>query len=500
MVKTIHTKRHRQRKRFRLRVLVLLLVVFTGITATASIIMLTSFRSRRLPPQPITPLTDEKYYFTDSQYTGVRSRIVSRKSPREQTTLEYPITQNNTINTTIAQAIDALDKDFTESVKRQPERPGSPLTEVASYQVDYQADSTISITTTIHQDTRGAHPIAVSYFWTFDKKSGSTITTKALLGDSTKGMAALRSLILQQLEAVLTKKGVPTRPSDTDITDDALQHFTMTDRDAIVFPFSAGVIAPSSAGEITISIPVKNLADYMRHPLGKMIFNIPDPPKPKPIPTPPVTPPIVQYPSGSSCGSQKCIALTFDDGPGPYTMELLQYLGQYNAKATFFVIGSKVASRVNVVQAAHAQGHQIGNHSWSHPVLTQLSSANVHAQIAQTNTAIQAAIGQSPTVMRPPYGATNARVANIQATHGVASILWSVDTRDWADRNSTIVCNRAVGNARPGAIILMHDIHATTVNAIPCILRQLNTQGYHFVTVHQLLGTLVPGTTYYSSH
>ena len=131
--------------------------------------------------------------------------------------------------------------------------------------------------------------------------------------------------------------------------------------------------------------------------------------------------------------------------------------------------------------------------------MPSLSPAQVQNEIASTNNTLQGIIGVKPTTLRPPYGATNAAVQRVVSNLGMSSILWSVDTRDWADRNSNIVCNRAISNARPGAIILMHDIHRTSVEAVPCILQNLSSQGYQFVTVDKLLGNLQPGHIYYSA-
>lgn len=198
--------------------------------------------------------------------------------------------------------------------------------------------------------------------------------------------------------------------------------------------------------------------------------------------------------------SGKCIALTFDDGPGAHTMRLLDTLDAYHAKATFFVIGEKVAAHHAILQQQAARGHQIGNHSWHHPDLTSLAPSNVANEISQTNRAIHAAIKQTPTVMRPPYGAINASVSQQLQTFGMSSVLWSVDTRDWADRDSNIVCSRAVSNARAGAIILFHDIHPTSVDAIPCVLDALSKQGFTFVTIDTLFsGKLQPGRSYFSA-
>lgn len=181
-------------------------------------------------------------------------------------------------------------------------------------------------------------------------------------------------------------------------------------------------------------------------------------------------------------------------------MRLLDTLDTYHAKATFFVIGEKVAAHHAILQQQAARGHQIGNHSWRHPDLTTLAPSSVANEITQTNRAIHAAIKQTPTVMRPPYGAINTSVSQQLQTFGMSSVLWSVDTRDWADRDSNIVCSRAVSNARAGAIILFHDIHPTSVDAIPCVLDALSKQGFTFVTIDTLFGgKLQPGRSYFSA-
>ena len=154
---------------------------------------------------------------------------------------------------------------------------------------------------------------------------------------------------------------------------------------------------PSAYGEMTIKLPIAAVAKYLQNPTARKLANIPKPPEPKPTPAP-------AAPPAANSGS-KVIALTFDDGLGPYTAQLLDILDQHGAKATFFLIGSKVSARADVLRRIHARSH-------------------------------------------------------------------------------------------PGAIILMHDIHQTSVNAVPCILSALKQQGYSFVAVQGLLGSTTPGSGY----
>ncbi|WP_433174404.1 polysaccharide deacetylase family protein [Actinoallomurus sp. CA-150999] len=199
------------------------------------------------------------------------------------------------------------------------------------------------------------------------------------------------------------------------------------------------------------------------------------------------------------CRKVKCIALTFDDGPGPYTAKLLDMLAARHVKVTFFLIGGNIRGREALVRRELAEGHAIGDHSWSHPQLSAMSDGAVRSELARTLGEIRRATGGGTPLMRPPYGATNRRVAAVTRHMGMAQILWSVDTNDWLDRNSAIVAHRAVSWAHPGDIILMHDIHPTTVNAVPKILVGLARRGFTFVTVPELFGghALKPGQTYF---
>ena len=199
------------------------------------------------------------------------------------------------------------------------------------------------------------------------------------------------------------------------------------------------------------------------------------------------------------CRVTKCVALTFDDGPGPYTTKLLGMLAARRARVTFFLIGGSIPGREAVVRQELAQGHAIGDHTWSHPDLSTLPQQAVRSQLARTLKEITKVTGGPTRLMRPPYGATDKSVGKVAGTLGMAQIIWSVDTNDWRDRNSAIVAHRAITWAHRGDIILMHDIHPTTVNAVPQILRGLAKRGFTFVTVPELLAAhpIAPGRLYY---
>jgi peptidoglycan/xylan/chitin deacetylase (PgdA/CDA1 family) len=188
----------------------------------------------------------------------------------------------------------------------------------------------------------------------------------------------------------------------------------------------------------------------------------------------------------SSSLAQGCVALTFDDGPDrTLTPRVLDILSQERVRATFYLVGSRAAQNPGIVRAIAAGGHEIGNHSWSHPNMTGLSAAAVASQIARTDDAIRSAAGRRPATFRPPYGAWNSRVAS--ALDGRPLVMWDVDTQDWRNRNAARI-TQVSARARPGSVILMHDIHATTVAALPGVIRELKSEGRRFVRVSDVGG------------
>jgi peptidoglycan-N-acetylglucosamine deacetylase len=191
---------------------------------------------------------------------------------------------------------------------------------------------------------------------------------------------------------------------------------------------------------------------------------------------------------------QPYIAMTFDDGPSSAnTPRLLEILKQRNIKATFFLIGQNAASNPDIVRQILADGHEIGNHSWTHPQLSKLSDDRVTAEINKTQDAIKEASGFTPTILRPPYGAITTRQREwIESRFGLNIILWSVDPFDWKRPGASVITQRILSQVRPGAIILSHDIHKQTVDAMPATLDSLIAKGYKFVTVTQLIAMNKP--------
>ncbi|PYL25780.1 MAG: hypothetical protein DMF44_01560, partial [Verrucomicrobia bacterium] len=179
------------------------------------------------------------------------------------------------------------------------------------------------------------------------------------------------------------------------------------------------------------------------------------------------------------------IAMTFDDGPSAaLTPKLLDLLATHHIKATFFVIGENVAEHPEIVARAAREGHEIASHSWSHPNFAKMSQESVRSQLQRTDDAIKSAIGKSPTLLRPPYGSITEREKRwIHDEFGYDIVLWDVDPLDWKRPGPAVVRNRILKETRPGSIVLSHDIHPGTVEAMPSTFDELEAKGFKFVTV-----------------
>src|SRR5213082_3823385 len=190
------------------------------------------------------------------------------------------------------------------------------------------------------------------------------------------------------------------------------------------------------------------------------------------------------------------IAMTFDDGPSAtLTPKLLDLLAARHIKATFFVIGENVAEHPEIVARAAREGHEIASHSWSHPNFAKMSQESVRSQLQRTDDAIKSAIGKSPTLLRPPYGSITEREKRwIHDEFGYDIVLWDVDPLDWKRPGPAVVRNRILKETRPGSIVLSHDIHPGTIEAMPSTIDALEAKGFKFVTVSELIGMATPET------
>ena len=197
---------------------------------------------------------------------------------------------------------------------------------------------------------------------------------------------------------------------------------------------------------------------------------------------------------------EKVLYLTFDDGPSKYTPRILDSLEANGGRATFFMVGNRVASYASTVKRMADLGCETDSHTWAHTYLTGMSEGEILQSLNQTRDAIVAAGGNAPKGVRPPGGKINDASKAVLAKAGMPSIIWSVDTLDWKTRNTQSIIDEVMRNLKDGDIILMHDIHTQTVDAALQLIPKLEEEGYQLVTVSEMAAaknkTLENGTAY----
>ena len=249
------------------------------------------------------------------------------------------------------------------------------------------------------------------------------------------------------------------------------------DRNGLTFYFAPGQVLPLSYGFQKVTLP------YLQS--GSCLT---------------LDTPIVAENKRNIDPSKPMIALTFDDGPGEFTYQILDALETYGGRATFCVVGTRLSEFSNVIKSIAAQENEIACHTWGHKKLIDLSSDSIKKQITKVNDAVKEIADYEITVLRPPYGSTNARVRNACANLGMTIAFWTVDTEDWITKNADTTYNRILQGAGTGVIVLCHDIYEPTAEAAVRVIPELIQRGYQLVTMSELLSFHkdgpIPGTVY----
>lgn len=299
----------------------------------------------------------------------------------------------------------------------------------------------------------------------FHKKTGEIIQSHALFNNNIIHLNLMAECLRSELikyygdQVLYEKLAEATSPSW-----DRFDRFALNN-DSIMFYFNQGELADEKAGSATINMPIS----YLNPILASAFQN--NEKSEKTIVT--------------TKENRKKVALTFDDGPHPQvTPQILNTLEKYGAKATFFMVGEQVKKNKDIAQEVLNRGHEIGNHTYNHPLLTKQSTSQVAWQVDHTSQIIHDVTGVYPTVFRPPYGASNQQINDLV---DMPVVLWTIDTYDWKYQNPNKLLPMIQAKLCDGAIILMHDIHQSTADGLDSVLAYLQKQGYECVTVSELL-------------
>lgn len=325
-----------------------------------------------------------------------------------------------------------------------------------------------------------AHPVDIVATFHGDTQTGQILSLEDLLSQNGKPT-------LEQM--VITDAGVDPAFADEHLLD----HWLLT-HTGLEIILGRGDYLPMSAGTVTLFYPYEALEGLLN---TSLLTSVPAPPVTSDTPSedamPQVTPSSAPAPEVPSVEvlpidpEKPMIALTFDDGPSKHTERLLDIFATHGGKGTFFVIGNILESRPTVLQRMVTEGHEIGGHSWDHRQLTKLNPTDLRNQITTTRDKIREITGLEATLLRPPYGSYNKDVKNACVELDTVMINWSLDTLDWKYKDADRIYETIMQEVSDGDIILCHDLHGATVDAMEKVIPQLLQEGYQLVTVSQLL-------------
>ncbi len=431
---------------------------------------------------------------------------------------QYPLFHDDGINKVILQFIKEQKMLFEQESTRM-EKANQISTHNVNFKLDKLSENLYTLVFENTMNVSGANGYVQYKTWIIDNKNYNVFTFKDFIINEPKAHDILYKVISAEIKKDKDKDFYVDYPTLKDyIQNNQLRAYPKGEK--IVFNFNEYDVAAGALGAFSLEVSTEKIKDSLTDE-GKVILIDQDLTKltdkqlaqirvdtPEHIDVPKTEEDHTYTEAPSSEDTQqenntknnekptnqvvdkgvpktKKIAVTFDDGPnGSTTPHVLEILDKFNAKATFYMIGSKVKYNQNIVRQVHERGHQIGNHTMNHPDLTTLGQSQIKQEFDETNDLIQQAIGEKPSTFRPPYGSTNASVNQMT---DMKPVLWTIDTEDWKSHDPQAILEVVKANHQDGGIVLMHDIHKTTVDSLVDVLTFLSNEGYEFVTVDEVM-------------
>lgn len=418
------------------------------------------------------PLIDSTITKENSTFPGIHIISDISNDHKVPFSIQYPQIEDEKFNSIIEEYIQASKRAYINDMHKDKNKDsGTTRSDGLTIQFDtYQHDNkyfSFVFTERISKNTEEIKTKIKTVF--YDMEAGKILDIRTLLGEDTKSLETFANHVRARLKTspslqkTIQKEKVDLATEPRWILFD---QFAVHNDDLLIY-FDEGTIAPAEDGPISINISLSFLNPLLASEFQTQMIEA------------------EKAPGGQAEDQKKRVALTFDDGPHPQvTLQILQCLEKYKAKATFFMLGSRVQQYPDIALKVKNNGHELGNHTWSHPILPKLTEAQIMQEFTTTEKAIFDATGQEATVFRPPYGATSEA---INQKIPKDSVLWSIDTLDWKHKNAEKLIAQVKQHMHNNAIILMHDIHQSTADALPAVLDFLSKEGYEFVTVSEIL-------------
>lgn len=406
---------------------------------------------------------------TNTEFQNIKKITETSKDPSISFKLAYPETKYDVLNEKITKYIVDSKKTYISNIHEKEKKNGHLNINFAIYPFKENYYSIVFIKTVTYDFS--IYDIEYHTYF-IEKNNGKIIGLNSLLNNDISHLTLFSNYLqnnLLQSKELKNKVNKETIIHATNPLWENFNSFSIVD-DQLVIYFNMGKTETKESINPIVKIPIPYL-----NPILAANFQSDKKEKTN----------IVSDEEKKKRKATKRVALTFDDGPHPkVTRQILKSLEKYDAKATFFVIGSQIDKNKQILKEIKEKGHEIGNHTWNHPKLTKLTVKQIEKEINSTNKKIKEATGEESTVFRPPYGSTN---QNINKMVNVPVVLWTLDTLDWKYRNPKKLLPVVKNNIHNNAIILMHDIHQSTADGLESVLAYLQEEGYEFVTVSEIV-------------
>lgn len=438
-----------------------IIVYLTGMTDNP---ILSSANDELVEEEPTSNIMEEQ-----STFPGVR--IVTDISNDEEMpyAIQYPLTDYENFNEIMKTYIEDSKEYYINMMRLQKnlkKLTGELNISLETYEHDHYYSFVLTNKTILNAEERST---TIKTFL-IDNQTGELFDIRALLNADLKSLETFATHVQSELKKNPQFKEAILKEELTQATQpqwELFERFALKKESLIIY-FDEGEVTEPTAGLPTVEMSLSFI-----NPLLASDFQIAMQAEETIVP---------KYDKDPS---KKRIALTFDDGPHPeVTKQILELLEKYNAKATFFMLGSRVQYYPGLAREVHDAGHEIGNHTWTHPVLTKMTPGAIQKEYESTEQALVKAIGENSTVFRPPYGAINDSVRKLIPIH---SVNWTIDTLDWKHRDPAKLLPMLKEALHNNSIVLMHDIHQSTADGLEPVLSYLQSEGYEFLTITEIL-------------
>lgn len=425
-----------------------------------------------------------------SIYPGLNSEIHTKETEKYTTSISRPYTEDATINESINEWINQQEKEFKVNMEKWTE-DGADTVHRGHLNIQVETEEIAEMIYVLefeaYQIAGGANGINRSKAFVIDLNENEQLHLFDVIHKNEASIQNIQNLIREEL---YSRQDVVDYLFEDKIEDELEELDSIewsVSREGLALYFDEYEIAAGAAGSIKAVIPLNKIKPYLQESFThKLIEDFPE--ADGDTESEKDSDQKEEKKEEELDPNSKYIALTFDDGPHPeVTPRVLDALEKYNSTATFFMLGSQVDYYPLLAQRVVADGHEIGNHTMNHPDLTTLDVEQIMEEVIVSSSIIEEATGINPKLIRPPYGGFNDDVKNIVEDKNLSLIMWSVDSLDWKSREAEAINEEVMSNISDGSIILLHDIHSATADALPQLLDSLDKEGYKTISVSHLL-------------